>query len=741
MLVSHLVLALSTLAGATPATADEACRATAGQRAYTLLLQPTGEFLHCRDGELTDTPPVSNERLVLQLPPVDLRDAFHFHLLQPQKAKGAPRQQILGDSSKPFATSKRRSTNLVSSPQSVAGVAEGVDASASAGASEDAKGKRVSQARVPAPIAADDGAALRETEVRRQQYLGVATPAFHAALRALGAELPQNGAGGVERIDAVCARKLRIHRGLSRRDSPALWRPRPRRDAAQVGPIAPGANRCPDQGAPRGQGCALRAAAQGNDRRGAAGRGARSHHHLREAIAASGHLLEQAPLVAKAANQFIRDVTFLQVALSISPAAIEGLRLQLGRFPAAGLFSSPVVYEVQVAREPSKLLDLAETSQADAKASAADDGAESEVVVDRFQPIAQRFFSLELALMYSTGLPDHPALAGRARSSRRWCEFPPRGRGGHPRQPRAAGVPLPRARLGGGAPLSMVIIIPFTLDPLHQLLHRRGIGWTDVGSITVGAHIALTNIPAPGTPTERSSTPRRNPLGSRDPDRSFRRRPVRWGQPGRARDHPPVLGRAAARRARRCVGRRSQQPVAPVRSWRAWIFPLSAVDRSGEVAYFVSLPVDLLLIGGLSIAVLVGLPYFQGGARTAQVAEIGLLLGCFVSWPHVAATSHRLYGRREHVRQYPITAVAALAIALVGMAGSLAWPLLMAPFFVKLYVFWAPYHYSGQTLGISLLYARRAGHRIERLERFLWRRSSMAPSLPTPWPPNRRSTG
>jgi hypothetical protein len=51
--------------------------------------------------------------------------------------------------------------------------------------------------------------------------------------------------------------------------------------------------------------------------------------------------------------------------------------------------------------------------------------------------------------------------------------------------------------------------------------------------------------------------------------------------------------------------------------------------------------------------------------------------------------------------------------------GSFFWPLVVAPCFVKLFLLWSPYHYSGQTLGISLLYGRRAGHRPHTLERFL----------------------
>jgi hypothetical protein len=147
---------------------------------------------------------------------------------------------------------------------------------------------------------------------------------------------------------------------------------------------------------------------------------------------------------------------------------------------------------------------------------------------------------------------------------------------------------------------------------------------------------------------------------------------------------------------------------------------LTATTEIGRPApYFVNLPVDFVLIGGGSILLFLILPLFHDGTRTAGVAEVGLWLTWIANWPHFSATSYRLYGRTEHLRQYPITAVAAPLIVLAGILASFTWPLAVAPYFVKMFLLWSPYHYSGQTLGISLLYGRRAGHRPGSLERFL----------------------
>jgi hypothetical protein len=95
------------------------------------------------------------------------------------------------------------------------------------------------------------------------------------------------------------------------------------------------------------------------------------------------------------------------------------------------------------------------------------------------------------------------------------------------------------------------------------------------------------------------------------------------------------------------------------------------------------------------------------------------VLARLCNWPHFAATSYRLYHARENVGQYPLTALLVPVILVAATIGAFAHPTTMGTMFVKLAILWSPYHFSGQTLGISLLYARRAGIAIGRATRRL----------------------
>ena len=128
--------------------------------------------------------------------------------------------------------------------------------------------------------------------------------------------------------------------------------------------------------------------------------------------------------------------------------------------------------------------------------------------------------------------------------------------------------------------------------------------------------------------------------------------------------------------------------------------------------YLVSRPVDLALLGGLSLAVCGLYRWTHVGDLGARLIAGGMLTWS-LNWPHFAATNFRLYGSRNTISQYPITAVVSPLVVGFLIIAALHSPLLVTPVLFKLFLVWSPFHYSGQTFGVSLLYARKARFEVE----------------------------
>lgn len=144
---------------------------------------------------------------------------------------------------------------------------------------------------------------------------------------------------------------------------------------------------------------------------------------------------------------------------------------------------------------------------------------------------------------------------------------------------------------------------------------------------------------------------------------------------------------------------------------------MSSVGNEGRRLYFVSAAVDMLLLGGASILVYAAVALLHTGERSDHVVMLAYWLSWVCNWPHFAATNYRLYRSWDNVARYPLTSVVIPLLLLGGVLGSFSFTQLVAPAFVKLFLIWSPYHFSGQTVGITLLYTRRAGVVVKRLER------------------------
>ena len=138
---------------------------------------------------------------------------------------------------------------------------------------------------------------------------------------------------------------------------------------------------------------------------------------------------------------------------------------------------------------------------------------------------------------------------------------------------------------------------------------------------------------------------------------------------------------------------------------------------SAKSVYFVHPIVDFLCAGALSMAAL-AVFYATTGSHLNQTAALwSVYLSWVINWPHFSATSHRLFRKKSNWREFPMTAFLVPVVVAAGVFASFAQPDTVAPYFLKAFLLWSPYHFSGQTVGVTLLYTRRAGFEWANWER------------------------
>jgi tetratricopeptide (TPR) repeat protein len=117
---------------------------------------------------------------------------------------------------------------------------------------------------------------------------------------------------------------------------------------------------------------------------------------------------------------------------------------------------------------------------------------------------------------------------------------------------------------------------------------------------------------------------------------------------------------------------------------------------------------DLLIGCGAWSAPLLLLTGYVAGSQTAAWSFVFYLLALLFNYPHFMATAYRAYHSYDEFSKYRFFTVhVAVLLCCAGLIAHLWYPLL--PWIFTLYIFWSPWHYSGQNFGLLMMFARRAG--------------------------------
>lgn len=134
--------------------------------------------------------------------------------------------------------------------------------------------------------------------------------------------------------------------------------------------------------------------------------------------------------------------------------------------------------------------------------------------------------------------------------------------------------------------------------------------------------------------------------------------------------------------------------------------------------YFVGPWVDGFFIGFVSILLFLYCKFIHVGALYTE-RELAVSIACAwaLNWPHIFATNYRLYQSPESRSKYSFTAFFLPLLMIAIVFACFYSPEKFAPYFIKVLFIWSPFHFSGQTIGITLLYLKRAGIQLKKWER------------------------
>jgi Tfp pilus assembly protein PilF len=118
--------------------------------------------------------------------------------------------------------------------------------------------------------------------------------------------------------------------------------------------------------------------------------------------------------------------------------------------------------------------------------------------------------------------------------------------------------------------------------------------------------------------------------------------------------------------------------------------------------------IDLIVGCGAWSAPLLLLAFFASNSHP-QAWTVGFyFVALLFNYPHFMATVYRAYHTHTEFAKYRVFTVhIAVLLIVAGVVAHLWYPLL--PWIFTLYIFWSPWHYTGQNFGLLMMFARRSG--------------------------------
>jgi hypothetical protein len=145
-------------------------------------------------------------------------------------------------------------------------------------------------------------------------------------------------------------------------------------------------------------------------------------------------------------------------------------------------------------------------------------------------------------------------------------------------------------------------------------------------------------------------------------------------------------------------------------------------DSSGRVAVappLMGTRFDVFLLGpGATLAVSALFLALWAAGRPAVAAAVATTLSLLVLGPHYAATYRRAFFSLDVLRAHPVVTFVAPIFLVAGAALAVSSPR-FGPWYFLAYVAWSGYHYSGQSLGIAMLFPLRQRARLDAREKRL----------------------